>query len=391
MIIVIYIFWFSLFLLVHTYILYPVSLNVIFLFKKSIKTIPEIDKHYQPTVSILLAVYNEELVIEEKIVSTFNTDYPLENVEFLIGSDACTDKTESIIQKYQLKYPQLKLVPFGGRTGKPEIINSLQKVSTGEILVITDANVFFENDTIQELTKHYTDSTIGLVGGNIINSNVKSDGISHQETSYLKGENKIKYLEGKLWGAMMGTFGGVFSTRSSLYEPVPSKFTVDDFYITLSVIEKGYRAILELNALAIEDVSNSISEEFRRKVRISQGNFQNAFRFKSMLTNPFNGSNYAFFSHKFLRWIGPFLILLMLGSSGWLMNYNKIYYVAFIGEISFLMLPFVDSCLKIIRVDIKLLRFVSHFVWMNIALLKGFYLFVTGVKTNIWMPTERFQ
>lgn len=385
-----YIFWIALFLLIHTYLLYPLLLNFIGKNKSQNKTVFDYTDDL-PTISILLAVYNEEQVIREKIETTFKTNYPQEKIQFLIGSDACTDKTENIINEYIEKYSNLTLVPFGGRTGKPQIINELQKRTQSELLVITDANVFFDEDTLYQLCKHYKNKEIGLVGGNIVNINLKSDGISKQEDTYLKGENRVKYLEGTIWGALMGVFGGVYSIRNNLFEPVPSKFTVDDFYITLAVIEKQNKAILELDAIAYEDVSNQLDEEFRRKVRISKGNYQNLIRFKKIVLNPFKGAGFAFFSHKFLRWVGPFLMILMLGCSGFLMNEKNIYKVAFIGEISFMVLPFVDSCLKAFRINIKVLRFVTHFVWMNLALLKGFFHFLTGVKTNIWTPTQRYQ
>ena len=136
-----YIFWIALFLLIHTYLLYPLLLNFIGKNKPQNKTVFDYTDDL-PTISILLAVYNEEQVIREKIETTFKTNYPQEKIYFLIGSDACTDKTENIINEYKEKYSNLTLVPFGGRTGKPQIINELQKRTQSELLVITDANVF---------------------------------------------------------------------------------------------------------------------------------------------------------------------------------------------------------------------------------------------------------
>src|SRR5690606_20929272 len=144
-----------------------------------------------------------------------------------------------------------------------------------EILILTDANVYFEPHTIYELVKHYKNSEIALVGGLIINTNIKKTGISYQEKTYLSNENLIKYREGILWGTMVGAFGGVYSIRKENEHPVPKNYVRDEFYITMHVIQDGKKAITELTATCYEDISNIIKEEFKRKVRISIGNFQN--------------------------------------------------------------------------------------------------------------------
>src|SRR6185437_15691809 len=160
---------------------------------------------------------------------------------------------------------------------KSEIINDLYRQSSSAIIVSTDANVFFEEDTLYHLIKHYKEETIGLVGGNILNPEFKKTGISFQEKKYLERENRIKYLEGISMGAMIGAFGGCYSIRRNLFVAVPLNWLVDDFYIGMQVLRQGKKTINELSAICTEDVSNKIMEEFRRKVRISAGNFQNLF------------------------------------------------------------------------------------------------------------------
>lgn len=384
------IFWVCIVLLIHSYVLYPLILKVLSSNKKINKTLYSLEDTL-PTISILLAAYNEERVIEEKIVSTFNTSYPLDKIQFLIGSDASSDDTDSIIARFQKKFNQIQLHPFKGRTGKPGIINTLAKEASGDIFIITDANVFFTENTLIELVKHFKNNEIGLVGGNILNYRVKRDGISVQERTYLKAENFIKYEEGVIWGSMMGTFGGVYAIRGNCYEAVPSNFLVDDFYISMAVLEKNKKAINELDAIAYEDVSNQLKEEFRRKSRISAGNFQNLARFKKLLWHPFKGRSFAFLSHKVLRWIGPFFIIIALTCSGILMKQHWFYILAFCGQLTLFLIPLFDSILKKQKIHISVIRFVSHFYLMNLALLLGFFKYVSGVKNNIWTPTQRYQ
>lgn len=386
------IFWISLICLAHSYVFFPFILSLLARNKKQNSYIYSSENALElPQVSILLAVYNEQKVIEQKILSTFKTSYPSDKIEFLIGSDASTDKTNEIIQKYQQLYPQIKLVNFAGRTGKSGIINQLAAQAKHDIFILTDANVFFKEDTIYQLVKHYKNEKIALVGGNILNIRFKKDGISLQEKSYLDRENKIKYEEGILWGSMIGAFGGCYSIRKSYYSPVPPKFFMDDFYITMHALENGGKAINELDALCYEDVSNKISEEFRRKVRISIGNFQNLARFKHLLFPPWNGLGFAFLSHKVLRWLGPFFIILMFLSSGILAIHNTQYLILFFAQLVAMLLPVADELLKRANINVILLRFLSHFYLMNLALLVGFFKYAKGVKSNIWKPTQRYQ
>lgn len=382
-------FYILLALLIHNYVVFPLSLK---LYSKGrfLKNQKFSDVDQLPSVSILLAAFNEESVIKEKIETTFKTDYPVEKIEFLIGSDASTDQTNQIILKLVEKYQNISFKNFETRSGKVKIINALSEVAKGDILILTDANVMFQEDTLFHLVKHFKDQKIGLVGGNILNYNIKKDGISFQEKSYLSVENQVKYFEGVLWGTMMGAFGGIYAIRRSLYVSVPENFIVDDFFQTLQVIDKNKSAINELDAIAYEDVSNNIQDEFRRKARIGAGNYQNLFRF-SHFFNPFKwGRFYSFFSHKVLRWLGPFFIIGLFVLS-FLMRDHMIYKTFFIVQLATMLVPLLDSLLKKLKTDHILIRFISHFYLMNLALLSGFFKYIKGVKNSTWSPTKRFQ
>lgn len=382
-------FYICLFLIFHSYVLFPLLLKILSLGKSQNNTVYTLNEEL-PTVAILLAVYNEELVIEEKIKTTFDTSYPSSKIKFYIGSDASTDATNAIITKYALQYP-IELVIFPGRTGKSGIINKLAEQASEEIFILTDANVFFKQDTIFQLVKHYKNEDIAQVGGNIINPIFKKDGISYQEKSYLSRENLIKYQEGIIWGTMIGAFGGCYSIRSSYYSAVPKNFLMDDFYISMFVFERGKKAINELDAQCLEDVSNKIEEEFRRKVRISAGNFQNLNRYKGLLWPPFTGLSFSFLSHKVLRWYTPlFLITAFLCTA--ILSINSNFYFILMLLIGLLFIsPLLDKLFKSLGLHIKLLRFATHFILMNLALLKGLIWYINGVESNVWKPTQRNQ
>ena len=387
------IFWLCLICLAHTYVAFPLFLSVKGKKRKPNQTTFQYgDPQQLPKISILLAAYNEEAVIGKKIESTFNTSYPAEKIEFLIGSDASTDRTDEIIESWQKKYPQIQLVKFPGRTGKAGIVNQLAEKASNSVFILTDANVIFTHDTLYQLVKHFKNPEIAIVGGRIVNKDLKKDGISYQEKTYLDIENLTKFYEGVLWGAMIGAFGGCYAIRAEYYSPVPKNFFMDDFYITMHALEQNKKAVNELEAVCYEDVSNRISEEFRRKVRISIGNFQNLFRYKKLLfpwNNP--GLAFSFFSHKVLRWFGPFFILLALISNFLLLPLNSFYEITFILQIAGITLPAWDKLFKFFGIHNRFLRFASHFYLMNLALLTGFFRFIKGVESNVWKPTERYQ
>jgi cellulose synthase/poly-beta-1,6-N-acetylglucosamine synthase-like glycosyltransferase len=342
-----------------------------------------------PFVSILMAVHNEEAVIIEKLRSVFQSDYPEERFELLVGSDNSTDKTNDILMMYANDHPALRCFLYDQRTGKPGVINNLYREARGEILVMTDANVYFRKDTLFHLVKHFKNSSIGLVGANIVNSRREVNGISIQEWTFLVREIKMKHWEGRIWGAMIGAEGGCYAVRNELYVPVPEGFAVDDFFITMKVLEKKFDSILEMDAVCYEDVSNDLGEAFRRKVRISSGNFRNLREFGRLLWPPCSGLSFSFFSHKVLRWLGPFLLLIILATNIPLWSQGYFYRATLIFQLAILGMIILDFLLRKIRLHIVFLRFITHFYSMNLALLLGFFKYLNKAETDVWEPTRR--
>ncbi len=169
--------------------------------------------------------------------------------------------------------------------------------------------------SLRTLAGSFSNKEIALVDTRMINTSLKKDGISHQEKFYISREVRIKHQESMLWGTMMGPFGGCYAVRKANYTPVPGHFLVDDFYVNMSVLKQGFKCISNIKAKVYEDVSNDLKEEFRRKKRISAGNFQNLQKFSSLLFSRRPGVAFCFLSHKVIRWIVPFLVLLTLGTS----------------------------------------------------------------------------
>lgn len=389
------IFWSSVALVFHSYVLFPVLLKLFAAGKKENNVVYSKAGDELPNVYILLSVFNEERVIKGKLDSIFATSYPLNKLRVFIGSDNATDNTNAIISSYQAQYTNLHFTAYRQRKGKPNVINALVDLIGLQpadlslaVLILTDANVMFTPDTIFETVKHFRNPEIGMVAANILNKEVVKDGISVQEKSYIQRETQIKYLEGLNWGSTMGAFGACYAMRASLYKSIPANFIVDDFYLTMHVLDKGKKAITELNALCYEDVSNDVEVEFGRKARIQAGNFQNLGIYWPILLR-FNAVAFCFFSHKVIRWLGPLFIVLSYIANICLLLSSQFYVFTFVVQNLLLVSPLLDFLFKKMGLHLILLRFASYFYIMNFALALGFVNYMRGIKTNTWNPTRR--
>ncbi len=383
-------FWTLAFLLFHSYVLFPLILLIGSRNRKDNDVVWD-QAADLPEITILMAVHNEQKVIREKIHSIRNTSYPAGKIQILVGSDHSTDRTDEILLEIQQGSPAIELVRFESRQGKGNVINQLVEKASGEVLVITDANVILQRNTLFELVKHFKNPAIGLVDSYMLNTGIKKDGISYQEMAYISREVKIKHREGLIWGCMMGPFGGCFAFRRELFSPIPGNILVDDFYLNMLVLEQGKQCINELHSRVYEDVSNELSEEFRRKIRIAAGNFQNLRRFRKLLFPPFRGCAFSFLSHKVIRWFGPFILLFLLVLSLLLYPEHLVYRLAFLFQAFLLLLPVMDHFLRKIQLHVVILRFVTHFYAMNLALMLGFFKNLKGIHSNVWQPTRRYQ
>ncbi|MBN2664099.1 MAG: glycosyltransferase [Bacteroidales bacterium] len=381
------IFWVSIFLILHSYVFFPAILN--FLGKGKKENFDKFSAEDElPNVSIIMAAYNEQDVIEKKIRSVFDTQYPLDKIEFIIGSDNSSDSTNNIIKNLQEEYKNLFLVEFKERNGKIKIINKITEQSKSKIIISTDAKVFFLPDTIFHLVEYFKTPEISIVGGILINEHKSAKGIAQQEDIFMNREMKIKYFEGLIWHKVIGVYGALYAIRAEKLIKVPENLLVDDFYITMKIIEKNGKVIFNKQAKAKENLPIELSEEFKRKVRIATGNFQNLRIFSKLILKPFSSSGFSFISHKVIRWTAPFIFIFALISNVFLFKI-LLYKLSLIFILAFFILPIFDLLLKKININIGFFRLVTHFISMNLALVFGFFKAIIGVKNSTWDPSKR--
>jgi cellulose synthase/poly-beta-1,6-N-acetylglucosamine synthase-like glycosyltransferase len=382
------VFWVSVAAIMQSYVIYPLLISFLSHYKKENDLVLTATDNL-PFVSIIMAVHNEEKIISEKLQSLYHTGYPADRFEVIVGSDGSSDSSNDILGAFSRDNESCQFTVVPERRGKPAVINELRKKAGGDILILTDAQVLFTSDTIFELVKHYRNEQIGLVGANILNTRIDKRGISYQEWSFMSREIRLKYHEGKIWGTMIGAYGACYSIRNEYYTNVPEGYSVDDFYITMKVLERKRKCILEMKAIGYENVPNLLSEEFRRKIRIAAGNFQNLKTFYKLLWPPYTGLAFSFFSHKVLRWLGPFFLILLFATNIILALSEPLYQVLLMVQGVLIISPFIDFLLRKLGLHIVILRFITHFYSMNLALLAGFLKFIKGTETNVWQPTRR--
>jgi len=350
-----------------------------------------------PTIIVLMAAYNEEKVIREKLDSLLNQDYPTDNIYIYIGSDNSTDQTNDIISGYAKKHAHIYFTPFTTRQGKTVIINQLVEKasiihpkSKDLFYLMTDASVMLNTDVCFHLVKHFKNKEIALVDAHMNYSGIKENDISSSESTYLNMEVILKQSESKVSQKMIGPFGGCYALRSTFYEAVPSNRLVDDFYIAMTVFEKKGLIINDLQAVCYETVSHDMASEYRRKKRIGAGNFQNLMSFISLM-NPFTWVGFSYLSHKVLRWKGPFFLIAIFISSYFLMRYDTpLFTYIFLAQLVWYVIPpILLKMSDLLNIQSKLLRSITYFNLMNLALLHGFFTYLGGIKSAVWQPIER--
>ena len=298
------IFWISLAILVYSYFVFPLLLKL-FVKPKSIEnTILET----YPDVDIIIAAYNEESCIKERIENALAQNYP-GKLNILVASDGSKDDTGNIITGFT--DPRVKAFNFEENRGKISILNDLVAESTGEFLVFSDANTEFATDAVKVLIESFTEKT-GAVSGELLL--ITDDGNQNKDGLYWKYEQFLKKCESSL-GGILGANGAIYAIRKKLYEPLPKDTIVDDFCIAMNVKKQGYDVIYNDKAIASEEVAPSLSDEFGRRVRIGVGNYK-AFNANYWALSPSQGwFSFCYWSHKVFRWFAPHLMLLAFVSN----------------------------------------------------------------------------
>ena len=279
--------------------------------------------------------------IAAKLDNILSMDYPRDRLEVVIASDGSTDGTDAIVERYKEHGVKLLSLP---RVGKAAALNAAVNASNGEILVFSDANSMYKTDAIRELVRPFADPKVGGVAGNQIYKTEISGGSSGDgERAYWNFDRMLKQFQGKSGNTLAAT-GAIYAIRRPLFRPIPDGVS-DDFVTSTGVIVQGYRLVFAPDAIAYEPVAATNQVEFGRKVRVIIRGWR-AFIFMRELLNPFRYGFYAIqlFSHKILRYLVVFPLLMLFLVSPFLWKAGFIYQMATIAQVVFIVALYWACC-----------------------------------------------
>jgi cellulose synthase/poly-beta-1,6-N-acetylglucosamine synthase-like glycosyltransferase len=373
------VFWLSVFVIFWAYFGYFITLAIISKFY--LKGIIKNDDF--PRISFIVTAYNEELRIRRKIENTLEIIYPKDKLEIIFVSDGSTDKTNEIISSYADKGVTLLALPVrhGKHYGQHEAI----KIASGDILVFTDATTYLNPDAVSKLVRGFADPSVGCISGEDFVETDESE--SAGEGAYVKYEMKLRSLESKV-ANLVGVSGCFFALRKKLTDTWFSDLS-SDFYLPILTHMKGYRVILESEAICRYAALKDPEKEFQRKVRTIVNGMAVLDRLKSIL-NPFKYGFFSFqmLSHKIFRWSVPAALVFIFLSSIGLMEFYRFFAFLFWLQISFYVLALIGYLIKPLR-KILLLKIPLFFVTVNFSIFIAWLKFLTGRRYVTWESTKR--
>ena len=378
------VFWISCLIVFYNYAGYALLL---YLFTPKRKKVDpqSLTGDFYPTVSFIVAAFNEEECIERKILNSLEQAYPADKIEYIFITDGSSDGTMEVIKKY----PSIRLLHLDERRGKTAAINRAVEAAGNDILIFSDANTFLNKEATLRITRHYADAQVGGVAGEkkVISDTGKQDEVGAGEGLYWKYEAVLKQLDSDFY-SVVGAAGELFSLRRSLYEPVPQKVILDDFIISMRVARQGFRIRYEPGAYAMELPSFSMEDEQKRKVRIAAGGFQAMAMLGSLLAfwkQP--KLSFLYISHRVLRWTLSPLSLILAFMANAILFFNQVhwfYTVSFLTQVIFYGMALTAAFLPL-----KPFRLAYYFVFMNLSVIQGFFRYLRGRQPAAWEKAKR--
>jgi cellulose synthase/poly-beta-1,6-N-acetylglucosamine synthase-like glycosyltransferase len=377
--------WLSIGIILYVYAGYPLLVTLLARLRTRERPYPAIT----PSLTLLIAAYNEEDVIAAKLENSLKLDYPDHLRHILVTADGSSDATPDIVRQFADRGVELTYMPQ--RQGKMAAINRAMPRARGDIVVFSDANNLYDTQALRELVKPFADTAVAAVSGS---KTIIKDGSSlgHSEGLYWRYESFIKKQETHL-GSCTGVAGEILALRHELFEPPPDNIINDDFYMAMRLIKRGYRVVYAPQARSYEYVSASAEDEIVRRSRIVAGRYQAMGLLGQLL--PWNRplTAWQMVSHKFLRpfvplaMIAAFLTNLIIVAQG-----NTEVYGVLLGlQVLFYLLAVLGQWRPGDGLIGKLLYLPAFLISSNWAALVGLIRFLTKRQTTLWQRAQRRQ
>lgn len=388
-------FWISVLGILYVHLGYPLLLAAAARFRPKRLLVSESEL---PELTVLIAAHDEEAVIADKLRNTLECDYPPERLQILVASEGSGDRTPEIVASFEDRGVEQSF--RAERRGKVEAINHAMERARGEVVVFSDANNFYEAETLRRLVAPFIDPGVGATTGA---KTVRRDGtIGSSEGLYWKYESFIKRMETRL-GSCIGAAGEVFAVRRSLIEPIPAEVINDDFYLAMRVVCRGHRVVYVPEARSWESASPGLAEERIRRARIVAGRFQVFGMASRMFPWRRPVLLWQLLSHKLARPLIPWAMLTALVTntmawlsppppgSGWLQLESPLAAWLLAGQALFYFVALVGSRVVPRGRLSKLFVLPAFFTSSNAAAVSGLVGYLTGRQTAVWRRVSRTQ
>jgi cellulose synthase/poly-beta-1,6-N-acetylglucosamine synthase-like glycosyltransferase len=357
-------------LLAYTYLVYPALLALLARLRPW-RVRP--DPGWQPTVTVCLAAYNAEAVMDRKLASLTTLDYPFHRLEILVYSDGSTDRTDSIVLGWSAHDERVRLIRGPYRQGKPTALNVLRREARGEVLLLTDSRPRIHGGALSAMLALLADPRVGCVTGNLVLDGPAGSGV------YWRYENWIRRSEAR-FRSMVGMAGTLSLLRRADLSLLPANLILDDVWIPMRLRLQGRRTAFCAEALVYDDAFED-AREFRRKVRTLAGNYQ-LFAWMPRLLVPFaNPSWFEIVSHKLLRLICPWALLALFASGA--LGLLQLGQAPVLGALMVAQILFYGAALAGGRLG-RVGMLARTFVVLNAAALVGLWRFLVGTQRVTW-------
>jgi cellulose synthase/poly-beta-1,6-N-acetylglucosamine synthase-like glycosyltransferase len=381
-------FWVSIAVLFYCYVGYGLLLFIINRVKDTFSSPEDKNTSGLPPVTLVVAAYNEEAIIPQKIKNCAEIDYPSHLFNVIFITDGSTDYSKDLITQHDF----ITLLHQPERSGKLPALKRAMKYVKTPIVVFSDANSMLNPGSIKAMVPHFVNENVGAVAGEKKVLKTSGSLIGDAEGWYWKYESFMKQQDAD-FNTVVGAVGELFCIRTELFHPFDEDLILDDFLFSIHICSSGYKIEYEPRAFAVESPSLTLADEEKRRVRIAAGAYQAVNYLKQHLNifkNPWLYMQY--FSGRLLRWIVcPILIILALVTNIGLVINNRgdVFYYLLFAQGLFYLLALTGRILIGIGCRMGILNIPFYFLFMNLCLVKGFFNYMRGRQTILWERSMR--
>lgn len=372
-------FWLNAGAILYVYIGYPALVYFLSLWRSN----PPLKEAIEPTVTIIIAAYNEEKHIQQKIENTLEIEYPKDKLQIIVTSDCSMDSTDEIIGSFADR--NIQLVRQHSRKGKTSAQNLAVEHAEGEIILFSDATTMYKPDVLRRLLPSFSDDSVGCVTGRLIYVDSADSNIGAGAKSYWNYESSLRRWESNVC-SLVGASGCMYAVRRSAYVPMYPE-ACSDFLIASVIYRQGMRSVFEPDAVCTENTNREYNKELRMRIRVIAQTVFDLWKNRDLF-NPFKYGFYSIelLSHKLLRYLLPFFILGLFLASAVASFYSYFYLAVFVLQVLFYLTAVVGWSMDRFGIKLGPISLPFYFVMTHIASIVGIYKFFRGERYSYWEP-----